>query len=196
MAWKTNTKTGAKFNTDWIEDSRTLEDKYKHINPNYKKDSTMYDKEGFNNNCVKCAIAFEANMRGDDVEANPFRFATSEDIDKSKSIAKAFNQNEPWVVGRPKKEATIREIELMMTEDFGKGSRAIIQEGGGGRRHTMNVINDGGNVIVIDSQNGTHGSLSKMLKGIDTKSMILIRTDTQDISPDYSEWAYKRRKED
>lgn len=194
MAWLTNTKTGKPFNTDWIKDKRTLEDKYKHINPHYKKDSDMFDKEGFNNNCVKCAIAFEANMRGDDVEANPFKFASSEDIDKSKSIARAFNQNDPWFVGRPKKDATIREIELMMTEDFGEGSRAIIQEGGGGRRHTMNVINDGGTVIVVDSQNGTHGSLNNMLKGIDTKGMILIRTDTQDISPDYQEWAYKKRE--
>ncbi len=174
--------------------NNTIESKYKNINPHYKKDVGYLDAGGYNNNCVKCAIAFEANMRGDDVEANAFEFGSPEDINKSKSITKAFNQDDPWVVGRPKKESTIREIELMMTEDFGEGSRAIIQEGGGGRRHTMNVINDGGNVIVIDAQNGTHGSLNKMLKGIDTKGMILIRTDTQDISPDYQDWAYKRRK--
>ena len=193
MGWFT-TKEGKHVNTDWFTDNRTLEDKYKHINPNFKKGASNLDSAGYNNNCVKCAIAFEANMRGEDVEATAFKFGDSEELSKSRSVEKAFNQKEPWDVGRPKKEATVREIELMMTEDFGEGSRAIIQSESAGNRHTMNVINDKGKVIVVDAQNGTSGSVKTMLKGIDTKHMKLFRTDTQDISPEYSEWAYKDRK--
>lgn len=191
--WYT-TKDGKHINTDWFqEDSRTLEDKYKHVNPNYKKDASSLDKDGFNNNCVKCAIAFEANMRGNDVEANAFKFGDANDLDKSRSVEKAFNQKDSWDVGRSKKEQTANEIEMMMKEDFGNGSRAIIQELGS-RRHTMNVINDNGKVIMVDAQSGKSGSVSKMLTGINTKQMVLFRTDTQDISPEYAEWAYKKRK--
>lgn len=189
------TKDGRHFNTDWIKDKRSLEDKYKHINPNYKENADVLDSEGYNNNCAKCAIAFEANMRGEDVEANPFEFGKQGERDKSAhNLERAFNQKDSWDIGRPKKEQTAKEIELMMKEDFGEGSRAIIQEFSKGSMHIMNVINDGGNVIIIDAQSGKSGSVSEMLKGINTKNMRLFRTDTQDISPEYSEWAYKNRK--
>lgn len=174
--------------------SKNLEEKYKNINPGFKKDASNLDKEGFNNNCVKCALAFEANMRGQDTEANPFKFADSEDIDKSKKVNDAFGvkSRDVWEVGRPKKDAAIQEIELMMKEDWGDGSRAIIQEGGGGRRHTMNVINQSGDIMIVDAQSGKHGNVKQMLKGIDTKNLVMFRTDDKQISSEYSKWAYKK----
>jgi hypothetical protein len=206
MPWFT-TKDGKHINTDWFDKERqiefnkneastkNLEEKYKYVNSKFKKDSDIYDKEGFNNNCVKCALAFEANMRGNDTEANPFKFGDSNDIDKSKNINKAFgvDREDVWDVGRAKKELAVREIELMMTEDFGNGSRAIIQIESAGVRHTMNIINQNGKIIVIDAQNGTQGSVKDKLKGLPTNHIQLIRTDDKIINKDYAEWAYKRR---
>lgn len=173
----------------------SLESKYKNINPNFKKDADMFDKEGYNNNCVKCALAFEANMRGADTQANPFKFGDSNDLDKSKSPNKAFgiSRGDVWEVGRNKREMTVKEIELMMKEDWGEGSRAIIQIESAGIRHTMNVINDGGNVVIVDAQNGSHGTVANMLKGLPTKNVSLFRVDDKQISAEYADWAYKKR---
>ena len=211
MPWIT-TKGGKRVNTDWFDedeqkkndqikhnhsegDKKSLEEKIKNINPRFKKDASNLDKEGYNNNCVKCALAFEANMRGQDTEANPFKFGQAEDIDKSKNVNKAFNvdRGDVWEVGRPKRDQVVREVELMMTEDFGDNSRAIIQIESAGVRHTMNVINQNGKVLVIDAQNGTLGTVAEMLKGLPTKNVNLFRTDDKDIDKQYSEWAYKKR---
>ena len=90
MAWIT-TDEGRHVNTEWFNDDerkkyaqieknqkeafeQKLFEKYKNINPNFKKDASHLDPEGYNNNCVMCALAFEANMRGEDVEAKPFKF--------------------------------------------------------------------------------------------------------------------------
>jgi len=190
-----NKKQADKLNKESGSKSNSLEDKYKNINPNFKKDASSLDKDGWNNNCVKCALAFEANMRGEDVAANPYKFGQLGERDMSKQVYKAFGQKQGdmWNVGRSKKEDTVREIELMMTEDWGKGSRAIIQEDVGGKSHTMNVINDNGKVIIVDAQSGKHGSVKDMLKGVNTKSMIMFRTDDLKMDSTYSEWAYKKR---
>ena len=175
--------------------SNSLEDKYKYINPRFKKDASTYDSEGFNNNCVKCAIAFEANMRGDDVQANPFKFGDLDDLSKSRHPEKAFNTKDVWNAGESKRELAIKRVNDYM-EDWGNGSRAILQSSGDAKhnsRHALNIINDNGSLIVIDAQNGTQGTLAKMLKGLGTKDLIIIRTDDKDISEEYKKWAYRKR---
>lgn len=188
-----NKKQADRLNSE--SKSSSLEDKYKNINPGFKKGASSLDAAGYNNNCAKCALAFEANMRGQDVEANPFKFGYADESNKSKSLEKAFDHgsDDSWELRKPNKQAAIEELKLMMTEDWGKGSRAIIQEGGGGKRHTMNVINDNGKVIIVDAQNGTHGTPEKMLKGIEMKGMLVIRTDDKDMNSSYTDWAYKNR---
>ena len=175
--------------------STTLEDKYKNINPGYKPNGDIYDKTGRNNNCVECAVAFEANMRGEDVEANAFEFGNPTSLAKSRSIHTAFgiSRGDVWDVDRGSTAKTIKEIELTM-EDFGDGSRAIIQCESKGFRHTMNVMNDGGNVVFVDAQRGIHGDGKKVLKDINTQGMGLIRTDDKPINEEYAKWAYKRRQ--
>lgn len=185
--------SGSRNSGGAITTEKELVEAVSGINPGYKADSNAYDKDGYNNNCVKCAIAFEAKMRGEDVEANPFKFGNSEDLNKSRAYEKAFNNPETWMVGRNTKEKTIREINLTMTQDFGVGSRAIIQENTAGRRHTMNVVNLGGKVIVVDSQSGKYGSLNTMLKGIQTNHMSLTRTDNVSMNKEYQKWAYRPR---
>lgn len=204
MPWVT-TDSGKHINTDWFDkdnqiasnkaegDEKNLVEKYSHINPNYKKGVSNLDSAGYNNNCVKCALAFEANMRGDDVEANAFKFGELGEKDMSRSPEKAFGLKDVWDVGRPNREAVVKEVEAMMQDDWGKGSRAIIQIDSGKTKHTMNVLNMNGKTVIVDSQEGKHGSVSQMLKGLPTKNVKLFRTDDRDISKDYSDWAYKRR---
>ena len=203
--WLTNKETGGVFNTDWADkdrqiaenqaqgDSKNLEERYKNINPNFKKGASNLDSAGYNNNCVKCAIAFEANMRGDDVEANAFKFGELDEKDKSRSPEKAFDSKDIWDVGRPNRDEVVKEVEAMMQDDWGKGSRAIIQIDSGKIKHTMNVLNMNGKIVIVDSQEGKHGTVAQMLKGLPTKSVKLFRTDDKSINKEYSEWAYKKR---
>lgn len=207
MAWIT-TKSGKRVNTDWFDQERqidankaeatekNLEEKYKYINPYHKKDAKdNLDPSGYNNNCVMCALAFEASMRGEDVEANPFKFGYSEFIDRSRTPEKAFGYKtgDVFDVGRTKRDQVVREIELSMTEDWGNGSRAILQNETAHQKHAMNVINLNGKVFIVDAENGRHGTVAEMLKGLDTKHVKLFRTDNQSIDDDWAKWAYKRR---
>lgn len=173
---------------------QTLESKYKNINPGFKKNASNLDSAGFNNNCAQCALAFEANMRGDDVEAKPFKFGYLGERDKAVRIDKAFNNADTWNVGRNKRELVVNEIELTLREDWGKGSRGIIQVQSGNIKHVMNVINQNGEVTVIDAQAGKHGTVAEMLKGLPTKNVNLFRTDNLQIKDEYKDWAYRRRK--
>lgn len=206
MPWIT-TKSGKRVNTDWFDQERqinankteatekNLEEKYKYINPHHKKDTSSLDKDGYNNNCVMCALAFEANMRGENVEANPFKFGYSDALEKSRHPEKAFGYKtgDVWDVGRDKREQVVREIELTLTEDWGKGSRGILQNETAHQMHAMNVINLNGKVIIVDAENGRHGTVAQMLKYLPTKHVKLFRTDDKDIDKQFSEWAYKRR---
>ena len=171
---------------------KILEEKYKNINPNYKQNASNLDKEGYNNNCVKCALAFEANMRGNDVQANPYEFGKLNERDMSKFPEKAFNQKDVWDVGSNNRERVISEINANM-EDYGNNSRAIVQVVSEQTKHTINVINQGGKILIIDAQAGKQGSVAEMLKGLPTKSVKMFRTDDKDIVQEYSNWAYKRR---
>lgn len=175
-------------------DDRSLVDMYININPNFKEEASHLDPEGYNNNCVMCALAFEANMRGDDVEAKPFRFGYAGEMDKARRIDKAFVGNEDvWNVGRNKRELVVREIELTLKEDWGEGSRGIIQIQSGNTKHAMNVVNLDGKVIVVDAQAGKQGSINTMLKNLPTKNVHLFRTDDKQIKEEYKDWAYRRR---
>lgn len=181
-------------NTESSGESRTLEDMYIHINPNFKADTSHLDPEGYNNNCVKCVLAFEANMRGADVEAKPFVFASGEELDKARQIDNAFNNTDVWNVGRNKRDLVVQEIELTLKEDWGEGSRGIIQIQSANTKHAMNVINDNGIIKVIDAQAGKQGTITQMLKGLPTRDVTLFRTDNLQIKEEYKDWAYKKRR--
>lgn len=178
------------------EQKKSLADKVKQVNPNFKKGASIYDKEGYNNNCVQSAIAMEAVLRGEDVEANPFEFGNSEHLDKSRKPAEAFGtkmSRDGWEV-QGNRDKVIKDIEYFMKEDFGEGSRAIYQTDSPTSKHTINIINDGGKIIFIDGQEGTIGSGKKVLAGMKTFHGEILRVDDKEIDPEYAEWAYRRRK--
>lgn len=184
-----------------IYEDNFSDEKYMHINPN-KGSKEQYDPYGYN--CVKCALAFEANMRGEDTEANAFEFGNTDDVNKSRHPEKAFNGAEAWGVsyttgpGKSPREKVVNNIIDTMKEDFGDGSRAIIVTHGKGNQHTFNVINEKGKVIFVDSQSGIHGEGFaggvKVFKGIQNSTMVdIIRTDDVDMNEEYKKWAYKNR---
>lgn len=171
------------------------EEKYKHINPGYKSDSTeKFDPNRWN--CVRCAIAFEANMRGDDVEAYPHKFGELEDGAKTheNAIAKAFGKHhDEWDVGAPKRKLAVKRISDMM-EDFGPNSRAILFLAHKDGKHVVNVLANNGNPIIVDAQAGKHGSVKDMLKHYVTKQASIIRVDDSNIPDEWKKWAYKKRR--
>lgn len=170
------------------------EEKYIHINPNYGKiDKEKY--ESYNDNCVKCAFAFEANMRGEDVEARPYRLGHIEDVNKIKAnnIERAFGENHRWEVGARKRELVIKRISNLM-EDFGPNSRAFLFLYHKHGKHLVNVLANNGNPIIVDAQSGEHGSPKNMLKYYITKEAYLMRVDNSTIPEEWKKWAYKRRE--
>jgi hypothetical protein len=204
--WLTNKETGGVFNTDWADkdrqiaenkkqaDEKSLEEKYQHINPNYTENAKHFDP--YSNNCVKCALAFEANMRGDDVEALGRNYKDSNEnelVRTDKSIAKAIGkQNDIWEVGASNRELVIKRIKEQM-EDFGSDSRAILSLNHKTGHHVVNVLANNGNPIIVDAQSGKHGDVATMLKYYNTKNANIIRIDDVKIPDSLKEWAYKRR---
>lgn len=174
------------------------EEKYKHINPGYKQDTSVYDKDGFNNNCAMCAVAFEANMRGDDTEANAFKFGYPEYVKKSKHVNEAFGVKDRDIVMINDKKADMRLTRLKQhMEDWNDGDRGIIQTWGNNSRHVMNVLYDKGKMIIVDAQAGKHEDItnaknSKLLKG--TVRIDVSKVSDKPIDKEYAEWAYKKRR--
>lgn len=203
--WLT-TKDGKHFNTDWADkerqiaenqaqgDSKNLEEKYKNINPNYTENAKAFDP--YNNNCVKCALAFEANMRGDDVEALGRNYKDSKEneiVSTDKSIAKAIGKRDDvWEVGATNRDLVIKRINDQM-EDFGSNSRALLFLNHKQGRHVVNVLANNGKPIIVDAQHGRHGDVASMLKYYNTKNANIVRIDDANISDDLKNWAYKRR---
>ena len=205
MPWIT-TESGKHINTDWFDkdkqiaaskaeaDQRTLEEKYIHINPNYKQDAKLYDPYG--NNCVKCALAFEANMRGADVEAQGRNYTDLDEnnmVKNEHSVAKMLGKKDDvWDVGSNKRELVIKRINDQM-EDFGPNSRALLFLNHKNGHHVVNILANNGNPIIVDAQSGKHGDLKSMLKYYNTNVARVIQVDDATLSDDLKKWAYKRR---
>lgn len=203
MAWIT--KNGKHIDTDWFDkerqiyankkesDDKNLEEKYRYINPNFKEDAKQYDP--FNNNCVKCALAFEANMRGEDTEALARDFKNPKDGDMTQQhiFARAVGKKgDIWNVGGSKRELAIKRIQDQM-ETFGDNSRAFLMLYYKNGKHMVNLLYNNGQVTLVDAQKGKHGDLKSMLKHYDTRKADIIRADDANISEEAKKWAYKRR---
>jgi len=193
IAWITvNGKHIPIFDEDTTSDISTI---IKQINPNYKEGANAFDKEGYNHNCVSCALAFEAAMKGEDVEANPFKFGDPDTNDKTNEhrIAEAFDRkHDIWEVGADKRDLAIKRINDMM-EDFGPKSRALLFLYHKGGKHVVNVVNENGKTTIVDAQSGKYGNVSNMLKYYNTKTAEIMRVDDATLSDEYKRWAYKKR---
>ena len=62
---------GASFSKSKSELPKNVEYAMNNANPNYSNQDA--EAEGWHHNCQSCAVAFEAMMRGDDIEAVPHK---------------------------------------------------------------------------------------------------------------------------
>lgn len=184
---------------DTSKEDRQIERACQNVNPNYTK------HKAFTINCQKCVAAFEANMRGDDVEALSW---TENMLDKEGRIydwKKVFGlkSSDGWGYSdRLDRENTIKNIRMDM-EDFGVGSRGVIEYSwdkvGAGRfkdsngKHVINVLQTDSGTKFVDAQSGGILQDKDILKYYKRGSVTLYRVDDRPINKDAASQAYKRR---
>lgn len=183
------------------KDTEEVDDKIvKQINTNWKQDTDFLDKDGWNNNCAKCAVAFEMAMRGEDVEANAFKFGQLGEKDKSKYIYKAFGlkQGDGWQVQEKKKEMALTRLRQIAEDQFEDGDRAIIKTYAKDIKHVMNMVVKNGHIILVNSQDGTQEDITSVKKSkllsYFMPVMEIYKVSDKPIDKEYAEWAYKKRK--
>ena len=182
------------------KDIEEVDDKLvKSINPNWKQDTHFLDKDGWNNNCAKCAVAFEMAMRGEDVEANAFQFGQLGEKDKSQHIYKAFNlkQGDGWWINEKKKEMALTRLRQVAEDDFKDGDRAILKTYAKDIRHVMNMVVKNGHIILVDSQSGTQEDITSVKKSKLLSPFLpnieVYKVSDKQVDKEYAEWAYKKR---
>lgn len=184
-----------KKNTEEVDDKLV-----KSINPNWKQDTHFLDKDGWNNNCAKCAVAFEMAMRGEDVEANEFKFGYLGEKDKSSHVYKAFNlkQGDGWWINEKKKEMTLTRLRQVAEDDFKDGDRAILKTYAKDIKHVMNMVVKNGHIILVNSQDGTQEDITSVKKSKLLSSFLphieVYKVSDKPVDKEYAEWAYKKRR--
>lgn len=150
-------------------------------NPNY----TQYIKE-WTHNCQRCVSAFEARMRGYDVEALPRILNGTDELPymNNKTGWLSVYQN-PVVTsihkstGKACKDAIEQEM-----SGWGDGARAIVRvrwKGGGG--HVFNAVQENGQTIFVDAQNNTMDCQKYFSAGMIKPGMTeLVRIDNLDFT--------------
>ena len=160
--------------------SKSIEKALKTINPNYHNANA--EAEGWQDNCQSCAISFEAMQRGYNVEALPhkpndkFFYADGKEhqwheVFNKKSEIMPVGTN--WrtagcvwgIKGHTVPVNTAGQIEKQM-KNWGDGARAtlvVAWKGRNAKSHILNVVNKGGKVIAVDTQDGTTPSLKRLM---------------------------------
>lgn len=166
---------------------------YENVNPNYDPNSRRpYDEYQWN--CNKCVVAFEANMRGGDVEALPYEFGKDYELSNNPEKAFGLKSSDGWQVGFHNKKKTIEQIDQTM-EDYGIGSRAIITFKFKGEKagHTLNVVQTREGTKYIDSQIGKELKPNAALNKADINTVTLYRVDDKSIDPTIAKRCFRNR---
>lgn len=177
------------------DNEKALKAAYENVNPNYDPESAKRWDE-YSWNCNKCVVAFEANMRGADVEALPYKFGVDTDFSDNPEKAFGLKKSDGWEMGGSRiRQRTVQNIELEMN-DYGVGSRAIITYRNAGDRsgHTLNIVQTSKGTVAVDAQKGKQMTVSQALKGSRTNTVTLYRVDNQPINSDIAKRAYKPRR--
>ena len=159
-------------------------------NPNRVK-----GEEGYNINCQRCIVAFEARMRGYNVEA-----LSSTPDDK-------FSRNNKWANFFGKKSSEVLYIKSTSSEDtkskilnkmgeWGENSRAVLavtwkNENYG---HVVNVVNSKSGIRAYDAQIGRRISLDQLLKNSSPEKTRILRTDNANLDNKYISKAIKQSR--
>lgn len=148
-----------------------LDNAYLYANPNYDEGGWAYHE-----NCQRCVAAVEMRMRGYDVEALPTFFGDI--MPKSYkheymypghygpegSWTRLFENMEMTDVSARNSNKVVSNIENQMRA-WGDGARAIIRVRWRGTKsgHVMNIVNIGGDIVLVDGQDHQFEVLGNIL---------------------------------
>lgn len=179
-----------------IQGEHTREDDLRAVNPNF-----VAKRNGvWENNCQRCAIAYEMRRRGIDVEALPAILNGNDDLRygiRNGSLnptgwGSAFkNAKAVYCGAQTEKEATSKTIRQL--EHWGDGARAIVRvqwsvyPGG----HVFIAENVGGNIRFLDPQSGESG-VDRYSTDAQPQKIYVVRLDKLKIGDNIKECCQQR----
>lgn len=139
----------------------------KSVNPRIDTDP---DFRAYSTNCANCVVATEARYRGYDVIARKRDFSRDTHIHQfyydNRQEAGSWTDSFKDMIGEPisaKRKTEVAQAVSQKMKEYGEGSRAVIfvQWDKKNVGHYFNVVNERGDIIFFDSQNGTIGDVVK-----------------------------------
>ncbi|MGN0999684.1 MAG: toxin glutamine deamidase domain-containing protein [Faecousia sp.] len=165
------------------------------VNPNYGQGP------GYSVNCQSCVVAFEARLRGYDVQTKPnSKNPTAASLSRDTRLAwkdPATGEKPDYITNE--KVTTAKRCKAWMEETIQPGERYTFQHGWKGRKYTGHIISadkdSSGNLRLYDPQNGktmqgadidsylSRTKLSMTILGTKLPRAKLIRVDNLEIDP-------------
>lgn len=190
----TSSKKGGKLGIGIKRSPKSIDQALKTINPNFQNANA--EQEGWTDNCQSCVISFEAMQRGYNVEALPHKpndkyfYADGKEHywhEVFNKKAEVMTAGTNWktsgafwgIKGHTVPVNTAGQIEKQM-KNWGDGARAtlvVAWKGRNARAHILNVVNKGGKVIAVDTQDGTTPSLKRLMSDTRKNWNALTRVD-------------------
>lgn len=162
------------YNQDSFEDVMEVTE---WSNPNY-------GKTGYDTNCQRCVVAFEANMRGYNVTALPL-IENYDTYTYDSGWTKFFGKDVNSLVSVSSTSVSGQKNKILKKmSDWGEHSRAVLRVTWKGKSygHVINVINSKSGVSAWDPQTGTRVSLDKILSRSSLRKTKLLRTDDANLN--------------
>lgn len=146
----------------------------------------------YSENCQRCAVAFELNRRGYNVEAS--ETYKDDPYPKNNNWAKAFKDGNIQAVGATTTQKVSKNLSEKM-KAWGNGSRGIIAVSYGGTNigHAFNVEYSGGGLKYYDAQTGDRYDPKRVFNHVNTKTVRVMRTDNLALSDDVRNMVRKKR---
>lgn len=146
----------------------------------------------YSENCQRCAVAFELNRRGYNVEAS--ETYKDDPYPRGNNWTKAFNGGSiESVGGRNASKASSNLLNKM--DGWGNGSRGIVTVAYGGTNigHAFNVEYHNGKLHYYDAQTGAKYDPARVFNHVDPKSVKVMRTDNLSLNDDVRNMVRKKR---
>lgn len=163
-------------NPSWAKGLKRKEDELTHdedqelVNPNYDP----YDSE-YSLNCAYCTAAYDLRKRGYDVEANPYKSGTNNDMYEISSWYKDTTVRD-WEYAKNTKQA---DKVLNKMPDNSYGQFCMFWSMGGG--HSVVWSRENGETVIRDCQSNTKYTYDEWVKnyGSYVTDITILRTDNR-----------------
>lgn len=180
--------TGLDSSVSRIQGSHNYYDDVRGVNPNYVKGSP---DPSWNENCQRCAVAYELRRRGYDIQAQPRPTKMVRDgagnmicVQKLPNDHLARYPFDVWVPPDSIQCTGMDSIKQYMNQ-WGNGARceiAVIWKGGNGG-HVFNAEQINGDTFFIDPQNGAIGMpVEDYFNNVEPGQIYICRTDDKLLS--------------